>query len=277
MAALQNVSSLQLRVEALIIGNEGRSIRSLTPDAQGYYQNIPVMALGVPTRNKTYYDVPSIMNQIESPTTAFNMRLVNSQLCGELGHPYIVGMPQDEGLARLAHIEEKNTSHLFGGFKVSDPLSDGSRLLLASVKPYGHYGEVLERSFRDPTANTGFSLRAISTQKFQGGYAWRTTQNLVTFDAVNSGGYLQASKLFVPATESLDSFGVDIVPFRDQALFNQVSLECFTDSELNDYFGAKKVGFYRHIKTIVTSEEPDYIASLSQRQAKSIFGDLIRE
>lgn len=278
MPVLQDVSNLQLRVEAMIIGNKGRSLKALTPDESGYFRKFPLMALGIPTRNHTYYDVPSLMRQINDPSTAFNKRLTGSQLYGECGHPYIVGLPQELALARLAHIEEKNWSHQFGGIYTDDKqLEGGGKLLLGDIKPTGAtYGAALDQNLRDPTLNTGFSLRAITDARLTKGVSWRNFKNLITFDWVGAGGFEQASKLFA-STESFSAFDINVVPLKNVAIFEQISIECFTDTELNEYFGASKIGFFRSVKTVARGDDPKAFAEVTTAKARSHFHEFLKE
>lgn len=288
MVSLSDVSTLQFRVET-VVSRDGQRMARLRPDETGTYRGVPIAVLGTVTRNRTQYDIPSFSDQFTNPESMFRQRLELGQLYGEWGHPNLLGMANDMALNRLAFIDEERLSHHFRGiYTDKKAMSNGGVLLLADVKPYGPYKESMADNFLDPCMNTAFSLRAITEAVERGGVSYRYTRKLVTFDAVTAGGYLEASKLYSPSnTMSVESLGpngagltgVDIEIPEDfsPAKFTQHSLENFTDTELNDLFGSKRVMVAKTVITFAKPKDGSPFHRFTRRQARELFHETIAE
>ncbi len=274
MPALQQVKNVQFRVETMVV-HDGRKLGRLRPGVEGYYDAVPVAVLGVPTRNNTYYDVDAFINQVTDKNSGLNRRLSSGQLYGEWGHPDIIGMPNDICLARLADIRESQFSHHIRSLSTGETLENGGKLVLASVKPTGPYGQSLKDNFDDPCMNTAFSLRAITRTEDRGGLSYRTMRHLITFDAVGCGGYAEASKAYSAGMESFNQFDITVTPVGT-AIFSQVSLEYFNDTELNELFGATTITRHRQVISHVKPVEGRF-NKITSRQVKSLFHDHFQE
>lgn len=246
MVALQDASHLQFRVETLLV-REGRKQGRIRPDENGYYCKMPIAALGVATRNRTYYDIDSFHKEITDPSSMFHQRLVGGQLYGELGHPDLAGMDKPQAIGRLMNVDEKNWSHHIRSVEAGEKLESGGVLLLADIKPTGVGAETVQENFDNPYTNTAFSLRSLTDARQKGGLSYRTMKKLVTFDFVGAGGYYEASKIFSPSCESFD---IDITPLGNAA-FTECSMENFSNTELNEFFGTNKVSLLKNVITIV--------------------------
>jgi hypothetical protein len=277
MAPMIPMSNLQFRVET-IMARGSHKLGRIRPNNEGYYEQVPVAVMGIPTRNKTFYDISSFHDQLTNPSSSINIRLTTGMLYGEWGHPEIIGLQQDIALARLSEIQEKNYSHHFKSIQSGPTLENGGMLILADVKPTGPYAESLKNNFDDPCMNTAFSLRGITSAEDRNGYSYRKLKKLVTFDAVGTSGYLESSKQFSPSVslESLSSFDIDIVDV-DTAIFSQAALENFTDTELNEFFGCKTISIRKQIVTIAKAEEPGRFKGVKALQLRSQYHDLIKE
>lgn len=277
MAALQNVDNLQFRVETLVVHN-GHKLGRMRPNAEGYYEHVPMAVLGIQTRNNTYYDVPAFMAQITDPSSMFNIRLRGGQLYGEWGHPDIIGMSDSLALARLADIREDRWSHHIKGLNSGAMLEGGGRIIEATVKPTGPFKESLQDNFDDPCMNTAFSLRAITRAEQRGSLSFRTMRKLITFDAVGAGGYFQASKAFSPATESFDTFDVSLIN-ADTAIFSQAALENFTSTELNDLFKTNHIQKHTQVVTVVNDLEPrknSRFSRFTEKALNTLYHDVLK-
>ena len=247
--ALEHVQGINFRVEVLSI-RDGRKLGKARADEHGYY-DMPLAALGVATRNKTYYETRPFVDQITSRESRFNEVLTDGTLYGEYGHPNLVGMDNNAALARLAHIDEDRVSHHFRTVEAGKRLGSGGVLGTGMVRPTGRRGAYLQANLDDPFMNTAFSLRAITDARFEGGLSRRNMKKLVTFDAVLAGGFAEASKRYAPAVEAYGQRGEDGLSFtydlpiargpQGRAALSSVAMENFTDSELNEIFGAKEV------------------------------------
>lgn len=265
---LQNVSNIQFRVETLVAKDKRKRIRK---DADGYYMDVPVAVLGTVSQNQTYYDVGAFAEQLTSPKTFIHKVLTRGKLYGEWGHPKILGMSNQEAVDRLSYIDEDKHSHHIKAINTGEVLSDGGRLVLATLKPTGPYKQSLQDNLEDPVMNTSFSLRAITTAEQKGNVSYRVMRKLVTFDAVGAGGYDEASKAYSPA---LESFDVTITP-TGRVMLTQVSLESYTDTELSEIFGTDDITKQKRIVTVLSPDAS--IEFKSSLGVKSFYMDLIRE
>jgi hypothetical protein len=247
MRPIENVDRITFTVETLVV-RDGRKLARLRPDEDGYYRDHPMAVLGIPSRNNTYYDVAEFVDQLTSPHAAINKLLTDGNLYGEYGHPQLVGLSHQDQLNRLAMIDDKLVSHHFRRIATGKKLENGGVLITGDVKPTGPHGRMLAENFNEPFMNTSFSLRAITQDRMENGLRRRKTRKLVTFDAVAAGGYAEASKRYAPSTESLN---IVFDPVREMASFQEVALETFSDTELNEIFGAKTVALFKKKATLI--------------------------
>lgn len=224
---------------------DGKQLKALRPDENGYYDVVLAM-LDATSRNNAYYDVPSLLHEINDASTVFNMSITEGNLRGEYGHP-----SEDSSLNRIAEVNQDRVSHHIRKIWTGERTERGIPLY-GKIRPSGPYGKLLEDSLLNPMENTTFSLRCLMTQKPDPANKrlYRTVKRLVTFDYVLMPGYREASKWYAPAKESFgtgreyfeNGFCVEIRP--DQIFTNEgkiVGLESWSDKELSDLFGIKEV------------------------------------
>lgn len=218
---------------------EGRSLRALRPDDNGYYDVVLAM-LDATSRNRAYYDVDSLIHQITGNDSVFNMMLTQGNLRGEYGHP-----DPKASLERIDSIMEDRVSHHIYKVWTGDRTNRGIPLY-GKIKPTGPFGNLLESSLLNPKENTTFSLRCLMTQKAepQHNRMYRFVKRLVTFDYVNMPGYMEASKWFAPGTESLSMENGFMVELKPESIFGntgeRIGLEKWTDRDLADLFGMQE-------------------------------------
>lgn len=235
MAVLENVDRISFVVDVLMVRN-GRTINTLRPDDDGYY-TVPLAVLGTPTDNLTYYDVEDFVAQLTSKDSFVYRCLTDGKLYGEYGHPMISMLPDDKQIPRLMQIDEKQVSHHIKRIYTGEKLETGGRIIYGLLKPTGPYSKPLRESLDDACMNTAFSLRSIAQSRNVGGLTRRKIKHLVTFDFVNAGGYAEASKRYAPSVESLIDRPINAAMLQQTSF----AMEHFTNSELNEIFGAKLV------------------------------------
>lgn len=278
-AALEHINGVNFRVEVLSVRN-GRKLGKARMDEYGYY-DMPLAALGVATRNRTYYETRPFVSQITDQGSRFNEVLTDGALYGEYGHPNLSGLDNNTALARLATVDEGRVSHHFRSIETGKSLENGGMLVTGKVKPHGKHGVHLQANLDNPFMNTAFSLRAITDARFEGGLSRRNMKKLVTFDYVLAGGFAEASKRFSPAVEAYgaeyqDDTGlmfdlpIDRSP-SGRAALTSVAMENFTDSELNEIFGAKEVTILSKSVTIINGGQ----ALLRDNQLLSAYHTLL--
>lgn len=219
---------------------DGKTLRALRPDDNGYY-DVCLAMLDSTSRNRTYYDVDSVVNEITNAKTIFNMMLTQGNLRGEYGHP-----PATASLERIDQIVEDRVAHHISKLWTGEKMANGIPLY-GKIKPTGPFGHLVESSLLNPKENTTFSLRCLMTQRPDpaNNRVYRTVKRLVTFDYVNMPGYAEASKWYSPAQEG---FVREITP---EMLFSpeghMCGLESWSDKDISDLFGISELQL-NHIK-----------------------------
>ena len=262
----ESTNNISFVVDTLNIEGQ-KKLERIRPDEDGYYCNFPLTVLGKVSRNKTYYDIDEFVSQITNDNSYFKMALVNSTLYGEYGHPKLNDITHPNSimekrlkLERLAKVDEEKISHHFRSMKTGKDLEGGGRLLVADIKPTGPYKDALEDSMDSPHINTSFSLRAITRDRQESGITRRKTVKLVTFDAVSTPGYAEASKRFVDSG-AVESISIDFDENEGEVYIDAVALESLSNSELSDIFKTDNIIRKREVKTVIQGH-PDYLRDL---------------
>lgn len=272
--------NIQFRVETLFSNNGGR-VGRIKPDENGIYKGLPMMVLGEVTQQNTYYDPASMVDQITNPQSRFNMIYRSGKLYGEFGHPTFYGMSDNDKLNRLVTVDEKNTSHLFTGIYTDQPGPNNTVVVRADLKPTGPKGAVFKESLDDPVVNTAFSLRAyVSTDMKPNGLKYRVVRQLTTWDTVGASGYATTDKAH---GIGLESFGGDDyheyemhVMENGSILIDQIALETFTDSDLNEIFGTTKVSKVVQSRTLIKPDQALH-ERFPQLYQSGIFNEYFKE
>jgi hypothetical protein len=274
------VKNLSFRVETLYGANNNR-VGRIKPDSNGIYSGLPLMVLGETTQQNTYYDPQSIVNQITNPESRCNKVLRQQKMFGEYGHPLFIGMSSDEQLQRLTMVEEKNTSHLFTALYTDAPTPQGTVVVRGDVKPTGPYGAVFKESLDDPVVNTAFSLRAyVNTEMKPNGLKYRTVRSLTTFDTVGASGFYGTDKAHAIGLESFS--GDQFLDYEIQVMENgnllidQIALESYTDSEMNEIFGVPKISKIIQSRTLIETDRSS-MERFPNLYKNTLFNDFFKE
>lgn len=245
-------SDIYFSVETIKV-MDGKTIRAMKPDSDGYYDNVPLMILGLPTQTGTIYDSDSILKCMKDDQQYFTIALRNGSLYGEADHPKTV---TEADLPRLLEVMKQYTSHHFRKVSVV-PIKIGDQeypLVVGSIKPCGPFGYQLDDSLRNPHENTSFSLRSICEQKMVNGKRHRKVKYLATFDSVTSGGFKEASKRYCPSNES---FKLTPDSFKEVPGIGTESC-VITDRDFQAIFGSKHIEITRKLMKIQGSYNPGY-------------------
>ena len=280
-ATTEDVSSITFCVESMMTKG-GR--KAFKPDRDGYYVGVPQLVIGATTRANSLYTANSVEEQITSPNSSFAVLLREGCLHGERGHPDIdlIDDPKKQ-MARMLRVDERLFSHHYRKVYSGPNLEGGGKLILADVKPVEPYGNALKQSAEDPNINTAFSLRSITKNRQVGNVSRRDILRLITIDSVGAPGFIQASKAFAPiSTESFhtpdggkDMFTMSLPTGEDgKIVIDQLSMESFTDTEINEILGTNHVQTLSRQRTICAFRDPSVIGT--QRRTASFFGDFVR-
>jgi len=261
--------------------DDNRKLKAAVPDENGYFIGVPMAVLGTVTRNNTKYDSNSMLNGIKSEDSSFRMRLNEGTLFGEWGHP-IADFSTNFGMYRLLNLDPQKESHNFRNVYIKRLEDMGIDLVCADVKPTGPYGKYFEERMIDPTMNCAFSLRSISRETIdpRTRIANRTVIKLVTFDAgVASGGYKEASKRYMVSTECFGCASIEninhIIEQKDIIELREVSLETFSNTELNEFLKSTRVTI-NHTTTTYVDKKNGLLLDMSSRKEKGMFHSLIK-
>lgn len=270
--------NLQFRVETIF--PKGR-VGVIKPNAEGVYSGLPMMVLGEITQNRTFYDPQSVIEQFTNPETRYCRVLKSGKAMGEYGHPTFVGLNQGEALQRLVTVDEQKVSHLFTAVYTDPTRQDGTAVVRADIKPAGPYGSYLKESLEDPVMNTAFSLRAyVSNDVGRDGVKVRKVRQLCTFDTVGASGYATTDKAHAIGLESFADDNYDQHEIQIMAdgnlCIDQIALETFMDTELNEILGVSSVSQLVQSRTFVKVDK-----SLQERfpglYNRSVFHDFFKE
>ena len=224
---------------------EGKA-KAMKANKDGFFEDVPLLVLGKPSRNGKVYTVESMTKALTDPSSYFVKHLRASALYGQYGHPMV---KSEADLADIANIDMTKVSHQIGKVYTKEaPTENGNQVVYGWIKPCGPYGKYLKQSFEDATQNTCFSLRSLveKTGNDANGNIVQTVTCLVTIDAVPLGGYAQAAKVYDPSIEAIT------IPIKDQATVSRmVSQELLDDHQLQDILGADKIYTAHHNFDIV--------------------------
>lgn len=230
-----------------MITKDGKTLRGLKPDKDGFFRDIPLAVLGKPSRNGIMYEPASMLKALSDMCSRFVINVREGNQEGEWGHPMFSSAESDRAvLERLTHIDRTRASHYIRSVKHTQT-DKGIIVISGDVKPWGPYGKYLQESFEDPNRNTSFSLRAITHDIQQrAGAIVRQVLMLVTFDAVDGPGFEEASKRFSSSTESLASTFIFETSTQRPVTATDVcapgikenifSTETITDQQIQDLF-----------------------------------------
>lgn len=227
--------------------DDNRKLGKAVCDKDGYYKDVPVAVLGTVTRNKTQYDTAEFIKQLTSDESSFNKRLTEGCLFSEYGHPF-VDLNSPAGMTRLLHLEPQKESNHIRSVSVRNLPDLKLDIITMDTKASGPYGKYFDDAMLDPTRNIAFSLRGVSKATFdrRTGVTFKKLVSLVTFDSgVASGGFREASKRYMSATEDLqfeshELLNKEIAP-DELMLVRSIAMESFSNSELNDLMKSHKV------------------------------------
>ena len=243
-SSLERVDNISFVIETMHVF-DGYKLGKLTSDKEGYYLNIPMAVLGTVTQNNTYYQVDRFKEEISGQDSLFRKTLADGKLYGEYGHPSeLNSLGRDAMLKRLLTVEPKNQSHHIRRVGTGRYLENGGLIIDADVKPFGPYGHHLKESLESNSMNTAFSLRSASKSQTKNNVTHRTMLRLVTFDYVCAGGYLEASKRYVPGGKGMEEhIGILAEPGNTSngVLMDYVAFEHVNNTEINDILGAQNI------------------------------------
>jgi len=185
----------------------------MTPNNDGSYRVI-VGAFNVWSGNGHFFEMTEGIRALYAEDSVLQQRVRSGDVFVEEGHPpYIPGMDVIVYLESLMTLTESKVCGQITYLKLDDEPTAviGHRepiyLVRADIKPYGPRKAVLEKSFRDPTANTAFSVRGLNHAKRIAGMLHKEIHTIMTYDYVARPGINVASKA---SWENMSLEGLDI-------------------------------------------------------------------
>lgn len=234
------MSSISFDISSALMSPSNQ--KSLKPDKNGIYKDIPLLVLGKVSANRKEYEINSMVSAISDPSSMFYRKLVSGQLEGEWWHP-LTGN-DEAALNRIVKIERNNVSHHIHRVYTGTPTEQGHVIVYGDIEPTGPYGQYLTESFQNPRINTAFSLRSlVSSLGEKDGIIKQRVIALVTIDAVDAPGYAEASKVHVGGFEG-STFEVDMAK-HGALIKHEFGLEHLDDPQLCDILEQDKVTIRR--------------------------------
>lgn len=191
------------------LGKTGKA----TPDKDGYYE---LVLGGLNTHNNSgaWYYTAEKVRELFGPGSLLHRKIANGCLRAEVNHPQQrPGEKLEDFYARMMDIDLNNVcAHiskiwLDENYGKNNPHLNNPSLIaiMGLVKPAAPKGEILKEGLENPNENVCFSIRSLAEESFIRGKRVRTIQEVITFDLVNEGGILIASKWDSPATETISN------------------------------------------------------------------------
>lgn len=188
---------------------------SMTPNSKGEY-NIVFGAFNVYSLHGHFYDINNDIRDMFNSGSELQNRISIEDVTPEVNHPpYKQGMNIDDYVSRLSIIDSNNTCGIITSLSLdSNPTyvsfqREPLYLVKGSVKPDGNYGELLEKSFRDPNKDTAFSLRGLNYVRKENGITIKTVHTIIDYDFVKLPG-IRVAKKSEWGKFSLESAGIEI-------------------------------------------------------------------
>lgn len=200
-----------------------------TPDADGYYELV-IGGLNVHNNSGSWFYTAQGVKELFGPGSLLNRKIANGCLRAEVNHPtQRDGESYDNFIARMMDIDLNNVCAHFKevwldeNFGKNHPEYKNPDLMaiMGKVKPIEPKGSILRSALENIHENVCFSVRSLAQQSYEQGKVVRRLAEVVTFDFVNEGGVLVASKWDSPATESADN----VTKVLTQSPVTQRSLE----------------------------------------------------
>lgn len=179
----------------------------LKPDESGYYT---LMVGAVDSYNSAgcYYPAGPA-KELFDESSAFQRRIRDGALYGELGHPRKApSMSMRDFMGRCMDIQETNICCHFRKIWLAAPQRgpDGRTIvpIMAEVKPTGAMGHALREGLENRHQNVCFSIRSFTQDVMQNGVVNKLLRQIVTFDYVVEPGIAIARKWHAPGLESFE-------------------------------------------------------------------------
>lgn len=172
------------------------SLRSMTPDEDGFYRKVPLSVIGVPSRNNINYNVASMERAMRNPKGSF-FQGVKGGLEGEWGHPILAGLDKHAALSRLSQVDRNLVSHYIVNIVVEKSRDGDFSVVYGDVKASGSNGKHLTEAFADRNRDCSFSLRSLTSMpqaRANSAIKDKSVVAMVTYDCVNTPGFELASK-----------------------------------------------------------------------------------
>lgn len=170
----------------------------LKPDETGYYPTV-FGAFNLVTRNNIFYEMTNEIKNMFEASSSLQRRIQEKKLRSEWGHPDLrLLRTKSEILSRLNEIRELNVcSHIrsLNLIESKDEFRKPIYLVTGWQRPSGPHDEAFKRQLDNPDESVAFSLRSITRTFQRGGQVVKNVTTLVTYDAVNDNGVIQADQM----------------------------------------------------------------------------------
>lgn len=204
------MSGVILTCTAIKPGKQG----IITPDASGYY-TIPLGGINCYNSAGQFYDAPDSVLRLFDDSSDLQRRIRAGRLFAENGHPVPEpGMSEEAFLMRARNIpENRHCGHIKEVWldNTSFKADNGAPIIgiMGKVKPDGELAHVLKSSFENRFADTCFSIRGFTVERWVGRVKYKSLIDIITWDKVGEPGISHACKYQSPALEgyTFESYG----------------------------------------------------------------------
>lgn len=226
-------------VETMTVEN-GRTLKAMKPDSDGYFIGVPVAVFGGTTRAGITYDFQSSIKAMTDPKGRFSIALMAGSLIGCADHPIV--RCEADLVHQFTLLNKEKSHHIRKAYVSNETLPDCSRIVYCDLKPCGPYGPALYESLVNPYENTSFSVRSMCKEHVTPeGKKIRYINMLLTFDSVDCGGFSRASKRYSLGNEAFEVTPEMLRNMNTSLLHTGNESMIVTDDEFVTMFGRKCV------------------------------------
>lgn len=203
----------KLIVESGILKSRNK-VGKLPQDENGYY-HMTLALFDTKNHGGIFYPMTDLISDYFRPNSSLMVTAKENNLRSEIEHPkFEPGMTKGQYLNRLRTIDLKLACNHIKRLELTntkDHRGNDCVAVTGWIKPSGYKPEVLTGMLNNPDENVSYSLRSVVKEGIVKGIHTRYVTEICTFDLVNQGGHLKASKYRTDGLESIaDSFKMEI-------------------------------------------------------------------
>lgn len=180
-------------------------VSKMKADANGYYRVI-LGGFNLANQSGIPYPLTDSVKALYAKGSVIRRRMETGLCKGEIDHPKLFGMSQEQIIHRLSIIEPTLVSHHIKSMELVDKKDENGKeivVVYGEVKPSGPYTESLRQSLDNPEENVAFSIRSFCKMTMWKGKLSRIVTDVLTYDHVSEPGIKLANQFDTVCLEAI--------------------------------------------------------------------------